>query len=79
MSGVEPAMEGAMKEYSLAELLDHPGLGLFLIDDGMDRRCVDLVLDVGGRVGDRSEAMPLGSPEWNPLRTGDAGSAAGTF
>jgi hypothetical protein len=34
------------KEYSLAELLDHPGLGLVMTGDGIERRCLELMLDV---------------------------------
>jgi len=33
------------KEYSLAELLDHPGLGLVMASDGIERRCLELMLD----------------------------------
>jgi hypothetical protein len=34
-----------MREYSLAELLDHPGLGLVMTSDGIERRCLELMLD----------------------------------
>ncbi len=33
------------KEYSLAELLDHPGLGLVMASVGIERRCLELMLD----------------------------------
>ena len=33
------------KEYSIEELLEHPSLGVQLTSDGIERRCVDLVLD----------------------------------
>ena len=49
------------KEYSLAELLDHPGLGLVMTGDGIERRCLELMLDARSRdrrgpdsAGDRS-------------------------
>ena len=34
------------KEYSLAELLDHPGLGLFMTSQGIERRSLELILDL---------------------------------
>ena len=46
-------MKEEPKEYSLTELLDHPGLGLVMTSDGIERRCLDLMLDVRGR--DRRE------------------------
>jgi len=33
------------KEYSIAELIDHPGLGWVMTDEGIDRRSLDLILD----------------------------------
>jgi hypothetical protein len=33
------------KEYLLAELLDHPVLGVQIANEGIERRCVDLMLD----------------------------------
>jgi hypothetical protein len=33
------------KEYSLAELLEHPGLSLMMTGDGIERRCLELMLD----------------------------------
>ncbi len=33
------------KEYSLEELLEHPVLGVQMTSEGIDRRCVDLMLD----------------------------------
>ena len=38
-----------MTEYSLAALLDHPGLGLVMIGEGIDRRCLELMLDARNR------------------------------
>jgi hypothetical protein len=44
--GTHGQAEGKMKneanEYSLAELLDHPGLGWFITSGGIERRCLDL-------------------------------------
>jgi hypothetical protein len=37
--------EDPMREYSLAELLDHPGLGLIMTSGGIERRCLELMLD----------------------------------
>jgi hypothetical protein len=46
-------MEGIMskqpKEYSLAELLDHPGLGLVMTNAGIEPRCLKLILDFAER------------------------------
>jgi hypothetical protein len=33
------------EEYSLAELLEHPALGLLMISAGIERRCIELMLD----------------------------------
>ena len=33
------------KEYSLEELLEHPVLGVQMTSEGIERRCLDLVLD----------------------------------
>jgi hypothetical protein len=33
------------KEYSLAELLDHPVLGVMMANAGIERRSLDLILD----------------------------------
>jgi hypothetical protein len=33
------------KEYSLDELLEHPVLGVQMTSEGIDRRCLDLMLD----------------------------------
>ncbi len=46
------------KEYSLAELLDHPGLGLVMASDGIERRCLELMLDECRR--ERRERMVAG-------------------
>ncbi len=35
------------KEYSLAELLEHPALGLAMACDGIDRQSLELLLDAG--------------------------------
>ena len=42
-------MRKAVKEYSVAELLDHPGLGWVMARGGIDRRCLDLILDAPRR------------------------------
>jgi hypothetical protein len=34
------------KEYSLAELIEHPVLGMQIANEGIERRCVDLMLDM---------------------------------
>jgi hypothetical protein len=36
-------------EYSIAELLDHPGLGWVITSGGIERRCLDLMLDARNR------------------------------
>jgi hypothetical protein len=33
------------KEFSLAELIEHPVLGVQIANEGIERRCVDLMLD----------------------------------
>ncbi len=33
------------KEYSLDELLEHPVLGVQMTSEGIERRCLDLMLD----------------------------------
>jgi hypothetical protein len=45
-----------MREYSLAELLDHPGLGLVMTGDGIERRCLELMLDERSRERPHAEA-----------------------
>jgi hypothetical protein len=40
-------------EYSLAQLLDHPVLGLVMKSQGMDRRSVELLLEAGEDERDR--------------------------
>jgi hypothetical protein len=42
-------MRNAAKEYSLAELLDHPGLGWVMASGGIERRCLDLMFDAPSR------------------------------
>jgi hypothetical protein len=46
------------KEYALAELLDHPGLGLVMTGDGIERRCLELMLDA--RLRDRRGTDSVG-------------------
>jgi hypothetical protein len=46
------------KEYSLAELLEHPGLCLVMTDDGIERRCLELILDLPS--GNRPEEDSAG-------------------
>jgi hypothetical protein len=41
-------MREEAKEYSIAELLDHPGLGLVMTGDGIERRSLELMLDAHG-------------------------------
>ena len=33
------------KEYSIEELLEHPALGIQMTSEGIEQRCVDLMLD----------------------------------
>jgi hypothetical protein len=33
------------KEYSLDELIEHPGLGVQMTSEGIERRCLELMLD----------------------------------
>ena len=43
-------MFSGSKEYSLAELLEHPVLGVQMTSEGIERRCLDLMFDtVSGR------------------------------
>jgi hypothetical protein len=35
--------------YTIAELVDHPGLGLIMTRDGIDLRCIELMLDAQSR------------------------------
>ena len=44
------------KEYSLEELLEHPVLGVQMTREGIDRRCLDLMLDA--RSGQQCFADP---------------------
>ena len=37
------------QEHALAELVDHPGLGLIMTRDGIERRCTELMLDAQSR------------------------------
>jgi len=45
-----------MRGYSLAELLDHPGLGLIMASDGIEFRCLELMLDVRSRGRSHAES-----------------------
>jgi hypothetical protein len=38
-------MFGVPKEHSLEELLDHPVLGVQMTNEGIERRCLDLMFD----------------------------------
>lgn len=49
------------KEYSLAELLEHPVLGLAMASDGIDRRSLELLLDAES-CERRLARVPLGRP-----------------
>jgi hypothetical protein len=42
-------MRNETNEYSLVELLDHPGLGWVITSGGIERRCLDLMLDARSR------------------------------
>jgi hypothetical protein len=42
-------MRNETNEYSLTELLDHPGLGWVITSGGIERRCLDLMLDARSR------------------------------
>jgi hypothetical protein len=42
-------MRNDANEYSIAELLDHPGLGWVITSGGIERRCLDLMLDARRR------------------------------
>jgi hypothetical protein len=44
------------KEYSLEELLEHPGLGVQMTSEGIERRCLDLMFDVASGQHRFSEA-----------------------
>jgi hypothetical protein len=46
---VEDEMRAEPQEYTLAELVDHPGLGLIMTRDGIERRCIALMLDAPSR------------------------------
>ena len=48
-------MQAEPNEYSLAELLDHPGLGLMITSGGIERRGLELMLDAK-RYGRRGAA-----------------------
>ena len=41
---------GRPHEYSMSELLDHPALGLIMTSAGMDRRALELLLEVSRQV-----------------------------
>jgi hypothetical protein len=45
----------ASKEYSLAELLEHPVLGMMMMIGGIERRSLDLILDAQRADRRRSE------------------------
>jgi hypothetical protein len=42
-------MKNETNEYSLAELLAHPGLAWVITSGGIERRCLDLMLDARSR------------------------------
>lgn len=60
-------MSRGAKEYSLAELLEHPVLGVQMTSEGIERRCLDLMFDAAGsqhrfseaEFGDRSAASTV--------------------
>ena len=50
------------KEYSLAELLEHPILGVQIRSEGIEPRCIDLMFDaVAGnhRFAEAEDQVPL--------------------
>lgn len=50
------------KEYSLEELIEHPTLRLLITRDGIERRCLDLMLDTIGnqhRFAEAERDQPL--------------------
>jgi hypothetical protein len=53
------------KEYSLLELLDHPGLGLVMIGDGIERRCLELMLDARLRARRGTDSVGDKSTGWS--------------
>jgi hypothetical protein len=42
-------MRNEVREYSLAQLLDHPGLGWLMASGRIERRCLDLMFDAPSR------------------------------
>lgn len=50
------------KEYFVDELLEHPVVRLQITSEGIERRCVDLILDATGgnhRTAKAENALPL--------------------
>ena len=53
------------QEHALAELVDHPGLGLIMTRDGIERRCIELMLDAQNprqemdRAGDKNTGLTI--------------------
>jgi len=47
------------QEYTLAQLVDHPGLGLLLTRDGIERRCIELALDAPSRYSRETNGIDL--------------------
>ncbi len=47
------------KEYSLEELLEHPVVRLQITSEGIERRCVDLMLDTSSGLYRSAEAEPV--------------------
>ena len=53
------------QEHALAELVDHPGLGLIMTRDGIGRRCIELMLDAQSRhqemdrTGDKNTGLSI--------------------
>ena len=41
-------MFAVLREYSLDELLEHPGLGVDMTNRGIERRCLELIFDAAG-------------------------------
>ena len=49
VDSIEGMMSKELKEYLVAELLDHPVLGVLMTSEGIERRSVELMLDTESR------------------------------
>jgi len=55
----EDKMREEPQEYTLAQLVDHPGLGLLLTRDGIEPRCIELALDGPSRHRRETDGIDL--------------------